>query len=121
MQFCLDSLREALPGFAYLGPLAAMFCESATANGHALPTEVNRYLGGRSWQSFSREEKLDCCDRLTYVQPIQMLVERLDPGIGSAFEDDWKSFVEAHGGDGPSSSGAMSMDGAMHIHTLMNP
>jgi len=55
-------------------------------------------MGGRSWQSFSREDKLDCCERLTYAQPVDVLVERLDPNISRVFEEQWNETIENHGG-----------------------
>jgi hypothetical protein len=96
---CLETLSEALPGFPCVGPLQAMFCESVLSCGYDLPMDVDQIMGGRSWKSFSREEKLDCCERLTYAQPVDMLAERLDPSIPSNFEDEWKAFIENHGGD----------------------
>jgi hypothetical protein len=76
-----------------------MFCESVLSCGYSLPEDAEKMMGGRSWQSFSREDKLDCCERLTYAQPVVLLVERLDPEISSNFEDEWKAFVESHGAD----------------------
>jgi hypothetical protein len=99
IQFCLETLSEALPGFPIIGPLQAMFCESVLLCGYKLPANVEQMMGGRSWQSFSREEKLDCCERLTYLQPNDMLAERLDQDIGSNFEEEWKAFIESHGSD----------------------
>jgi hypothetical protein len=99
IKFCLETLSEALPGFPFVGPLQAMFCESVLSYGHAIPSNAETLMGGRRWQSFTREEKLDCCERLSYAQPTDFLVERLDPKIGVRFEAEWKSFIESHGTD----------------------
>lgn len=100
IQFCLETLSEANPGFPYIGVLQAMFCESIMGRGLSLPpqTTLVELMGGRSRHSFSREDKLDCCERLTYSQPVDLLVERLDPNLADDFERGWKNLNEAHGG-----------------------
>lgn len=132
INFVLETLDEARPGFPFVMPLAAMFCESVIMRNHPLPTGYDAFLGGRSWGSFTREEKLNCCDRLTYTQPIQMLVERLDPEIAESFEEEWKLLIETHGGTGPpgektqgdrsvSQPRSNSPDKAMDMSRFMNP
>jgi len=79
------------------GPLQAMFCESVLAYGYKLPSNAEQLMGGRSWQSYSREDKLQCCERLTYAQPVDVLVEVLDPDISRVFEEEWKENIESHG------------------------
>ena len=102
ISFCLETLAEAVPGFAFVGTLQAMFCETVLACGLPLPPQavLSELMGGRSWNSFSREDKLDCCGRLTYAQPVDLLTERLDPNLASDFEEEWKSFNEAQGDQG---------------------
>jgi hypothetical protein len=99
IRLCLETLTEALPGFSCIGPLQAMFCESVLSTGYTLPPDVEKMMGGRRWQSFSREDKLDCCERLTYAQPVDLLAERLDSEISSNFEDEWKAFIENRGNE----------------------
>lgn len=99
IHFCLETLSEALPGFPCVGPLQAMFCDTVVSSGHQLPSNVDTLLGGRNYQTYSREDKLDCCQRLTYAQPVGSLVQRLDPEISWRFEEEWKAFIEAHGSD----------------------
>lgn len=96
--FCFEMLSESLPGFPMIGPMQAMFCESVLSCGYKLPVNVEKLMGGRTWQSYSREDKLECCERLTYAQPVDMLAERLDPNISEVFEDEWHEHIENHGG-----------------------
>jgi hypothetical protein len=99
--FCLEMLSESLPGFPMVGPLQAMFCESVISCGYKLPANVEQLMGGRTWQSYSREDKLECCERLTYAQPVDLLVERLDPHIARVFEEEWNEIIENHGASDP--------------------
>lgn len=55
-------------------------------------------MGGRSWQSYSREDKLACAERLTYAQPVDMLAEAIDPSLPETFKAEWDEFIESHGG-----------------------
>lgn len=82
-----------------VGPMQAMFCESVLSCGYKLPANVEKLMGGRTWQSYSREDKLECCERLTYAQPVDILVERLDPDMAKVFEEEWQEHIENHGGN----------------------
>ena len=97
INFCLETLAEAASGFEFVGILQVMFCETVLDYGFALPPQaiLSELMGGRYWNSFSREDKLDCCERLTYAQPVDLLTERLDPNLASDFEEEWKAFNEA--------------------------
>ena len=99
IKFCLETLSEALPGFAYIGTLQAMDCELALANGSSMAPQaiLLELMGGRSWYSFSRENKLNCCECLTYAQSIDLLREQLDPNVANDFEREWENFIEAQG------------------------
>ncbi|KAF2433479.1 hypothetical protein EJ08DRAFT_658016 [Tothia fuscella] len=136
IRFCLETLSEALPGWPCANPLQAMYCESVVGCGYALPSNTNKLMGGKSWQSFSREDKLDCCSRLTYAQPCDMLVEKIDPEMKHKFEIEWRAFIEGHGadhkrngqGDEPHFNGSERLDNrssngppSMTINSLMNP
>jgi hypothetical protein len=107
INFCLETLAEASPGFAFVGTLQAMFCETVLACSLTLPPPavLSELMGWRSWNSFSREDKLDCCERLTYAQPLDLLTERLDPNLASDFEQEWRAFSEAQGDQMVHSSG----------------
>lgn len=95
--FCLEMLHLALPGFVFIGPLQAMFCQMILEQRLPLPKDVNKLMGGRT--QYGLEEFLDACERVTYAQPIDVLLERLDPLIADKFEGEWHDFIEAHGGN----------------------
>ncbi|KIW05900.1 uncharacterized protein PV09_03094 [Verruconis gallopava] len=134
--FCLKQLGEALPGFPVVGPLQSMFCESVLACGLDLPKDVDLLMGGRSWKSYSREDKLGCSERLTYTQPVDLLAAAIDPSLPETFKSEWDDFMKDHGrwelGDPerrrPSSTSTStgpetrsSEMRAMDISSLMNP
>ncbi|KAJ9635972.1 hypothetical protein H2199_008327 [Coniosporium tulheliwenetii] len=96
IQFCLEMLHEALAGFLFIGPLQSMFCQTVKEYGLALPDNHEELRNGR--MSYSTEELLDTCERITYVQPVGILVQRIDPSISEEFEKAWKKFIETHGG-----------------------
>ncbi len=82
--FCLEMLGEALPDFAFVGPLQAMFCQTARESGFVLPDDVDALMQGRS--AYGPEELLDACERTTYRQPAGLLLGRLD---AAAMARDW--------------------------------
>lgn len=89
-------LHEALAGFLFIGPLQAMFCQTVKEHGLALPDNHEELWHGR--KRYSTEDLLDTCERITYVQPVDILVERIDPSISQEFEKAWQTFIETHGG-----------------------
>jgi hypothetical protein len=97
VHFCLQQLGEALPGFPVVGPLQAMFCESVLACGLLLPKDIQLLMGGRTWQSYSRDDKLGCSERLTYAQPVDLLAEAIDPSLPESFKSEWDEFIESYG------------------------
>jgi hypothetical protein len=115
IQFCLEMLSESLSGFPMVGPMQAMFCESVLSCGYRLPPNVEKLMGGRTWQSYSREDKLECCERLTYAQPVDLLVERLDPDISRVFEEQWNENIESHGGSDPGDDDTLLADAELEL------
>ncbi|KAF1987459.1 hypothetical protein K402DRAFT_49490 [Aulographum hederae CBS 113979] len=95
--FCLEMLNESLSSFGFAGPLQDMFCRAMTERSLPLPPNLNELLNGRT--QYDPEEMLDTCERLTYQQPVDMLLPRLDPAIVGDFEKEWNDFIEAHGGE----------------------
>ncbi|KAI9710090.1 MAG: hypothetical protein M1820_002892 [Bogoriella megaspora] len=114
--FCLEMLSDALPGFPFVGPLQAMFCQTVTDLGLLLPDNAVELMGGRS--DYGPEEMLDACERTTFVQPVHMLVERLDPAISEDFQTAWFKLVEEHGSTGGDESPTSR---PLSIHSLVNP
>jgi len=130
--FCLEVLSEANQSFAFTGPLQAMFCESVLGHGRSLPPPdtLHDVMGGRDWQSYSREDKLDCCERLTYTQPVNLLLEQLDPHLAHELEAELNRLDGAQGLANALLSGYMDsesggsrsreQDPALPIHRLVN-
>ena len=136
IHFTLQQLGEALPGFPVVGALQAMFCETVLACGLHLPKDVEILMGGRSWQSYSREDKLGCSERLTYAQPVDRLAETIDDSFAVTFEKEWEEFVkgderpriDSAGNKSGSEESVSSAFGqrpsdvrAMDINSIMNP
>jgi hypothetical protein len=136
IHFCLQQLGDALPSFPFIGALQAMFCETVLACRMELPKDVEILMGGRSWQSYSREDKLGCSERLTYAQPVDRLAGMIGDSLAETFERDWNQVMEEQGkkqAEGvmernSSSESAASLSGrrlsdvrAMDINSIMNP
>jgi len=101
-----------------------MFVQMAREQGVAMPENMNELMGGRT--HYGPEELLDACERVTYLQPIEILLQRIDPGIAATFEHEWQDFIEAHGGDNEDLPGvALSLQQAsgrsMQIGSFVNP
>jgi hypothetical protein len=132
IQFGLEALREALPGFLFVGPLQAMFCQAAQECGYSLPHNVDELMGGR--MQYGPEEFLDTCERMSYTQPVDLLLDRLDPSVTENFDEAWTAFIDGReAGERPSSAasgrgseGQPSPQGspgnrALQIQELVNP
>ncbi|KAB2580558.1 Conidial development protein fluffy [Lasiodiplodia theobromae] len=102
VQFAFEATHESLAGFAYVGPLQFILCQTADEEGISLPDDVRQLMGGRT--SYGPEEMLDACERVTFTQPYQVLRHRVDRNLGVEFEREWKQafLVEAHGAAGTS-------------------
>ncbi|TKA77910.1 hypothetical protein B0A49_04301 [Cryomyces minteri] len=90
--FCLEMLRDVLPGFLFVGPIQAMFCQTVLDFGCLLPKNVSELMGGRT--HYAPEEMLDACGTTTCTQPVDVLLDLLDPSIAQNFEVEWKKFIE---------------------------
>ncbi|OJD37507.1 transcription factor cys6 [Diplodia corticola] len=100
VRFALEATHESLAGFAYVGPLQFMFCQTADEQRVELPENARQLMGGRT--GYGPEEMLDACERMTFTQPSQMLRHRMDRNLGIEFEREWKQAipVEVHGAAG---------------------
>jgi len=111
-----------------------MFCQAAQECGYALPNNIEELMGGRT--RYGPEEMLDTCERVTYTQPVDMLLDRLDQSTTEDFDDAWKAFIESHeqadeerltvASEGRGSEGPPSLQGspgtrALRIQALVNP
>jgi len=126
ISFCLETLHEALPGFSLVGPLQAMYCRAVTERGFSLPDDLPELMDGSI--DYDPEELLDACERMTYQQPTDMLMERLHPRLAQDFMGEWQRLIESRGGaedvamsDSPPSVEAGSPGKTMDIQSLVNP
>jgi len=131
VRFCLRGLHEALPYFSFVGPLQYMFLQAAGEQGVVIAKDIPELMGGRT--QYGPEELLDACERVTYSQPIEILLQRFDPSIAADFEHEWHEFIEAHGGSDDMGEGdnqdlhgmALSLQQAggrsMEIGSFVNP
>jgi hypothetical protein len=74
-----------------------MFCDSVISCNQPLPKDVVVLMGGRTWQSYSREDRLGCCERLTYAQPVDKLAKSIDESLPETFKEEWDQFIESYG------------------------
>ncbi|KAF2805632.1 uncharacterized protein BDZ99DRAFT_524592 [Mytilinidion resinicola] len=111
VEFCLKGLHEASPSFSFVGPLQFMFLQTVREQGVATPANLHELMDGRT--HYGPEDLLDACERVTYVQPIEILLQRFDPGISADFEPEWQEFIESHGSGGEGSS-----DDIKVVHSL---
>jgi hypothetical protein len=100
-----------------------------------LPKDVQLLMGGRSWQSYSREDKLGCAERLTYAQPVDRLADMIEESLPETFEKEWNQAMKKQGKQpsesvmerNSSSESAASLERrssdvrAMDIYSIMNP
>jgi len=95
--FCLEALKGIQPGFAFAGPMASMFRQTVSDLNLPLPPSVDALMSKEA-DDYGPEDLLDACERMTYVQPVDMLLGRIDRSIADMFEEEWKVFIEQHGG-----------------------
>lgn len=95
VRLAFEATHEALPGFAYAGPLQYMFLQTTQEEGVDLPDDVERLMCGRT--RYGPEEMLDACERVAFTQPYKILRDQVDRNLGVDFEREWKAFIEKHG------------------------
>ncbi|KAF2403441.1 hypothetical protein EJ06DRAFT_278042 [Trichodelitschia bisporula] len=140
--FTLTALADSLQGFPVVGPLAAMFRDSVLETGYMLPKDVISILG-IAWSNWGREDRLECCGRLTYAQPVDLLAERVDESLVRQWEEVWRTGgIDGSSGVGRKDGRRVGLDGRrtseeerrderngdesgaaryMDINTIMNP
>ncbi|KAF2835215.1 hypothetical protein M501DRAFT_1019993 [Patellaria atrata CBS 101060] len=107
IRLCLESLGEALEGFHFVGALQAMFCQTVEDLNLELPENLSELMRGRT--EYGPEELLDACERVTYAQPVDILLGRLDASISEQLEHNWQRFIENRG----SGSGAEELEDSL--------
>ncbi|KAI9840366.1 MAG: hypothetical protein M1837_001667 [Sclerophora amabilis] len=81
--FCMKSLTESRAGHAVCGPLQELFRNTVIQNGIHLPESSDHPVPMAT--SFTLDQILDACTRLTYAQPIEQIQRRLSPTL----TEDW--------------------------------
>ncbi|KAL8822526.1 MAG: hypothetical protein Q9191_006739 [Dirinaria sp. TL-2023a] len=89
--FCLEMLSETSAGFAICGPLSALFRQTLTEYGIALPDDLDDRIG--SPVEYSLDDILDTCTRLTYVQPTEQILRHLDSSLAIDWGREWQQQV----------------------------
>ncbi|KAK8255880.1 hypothetical protein IWZ00DRAFT_142343 [Phyllosticta capitalensis] len=91
IRFGLEAMEEALPGFAYAGPLEFLFCKAITELNLTAPDALKTLMS--NLPEYGPEELLDTCERITCVQPRNTLVGRMERGFGDDFTQQWRQVV----------------------------
>ena len=91
VEFCLEVLQQNSSGFALCGPLQSLFCQTAEECGVQLLDETRAVMG--LYDHFVMDDILDACTRLTYRQPIDQILLRIDPEIANDWPGEWQRQV----------------------------
>lgn len=116
VDFCLEMLQQTSTGFALCGPLQSLFCQTAEECGVNFSDETRAAMA--SLRHYAMDDILDACTRLSYTQPIDQVLLRIDPEIAKDWPGEWQRQVVAAVGQarrGSSSSGRY-----MQIGNLLN-
>ena len=116
VNFCLEVLQENSAGFALCGPLQSLFCRTAEECGVQCSDELRDVMG--SFDHYGMDDILDACTRLSYTQPIDQILLRIDPNIARDWSGEWQRQVVA--ASGPPRRGSSSSGRYMQIGNLLN-
>ena len=93
VKFCLDVLQETSAGFALCGPLQSLFCQTAKECGVQVSDEMRSDMG--LFDHYVMDDILDACTRLSYTQPIDQILLRINPKIAKDWLGGWQRLVVA--------------------------
>ena len=93
VEFCLEVLQQTSAGFALCGPLQSLFCQTAEECGVPLSDEMRALMG--SFDHYVMDDILDACTRLSYTQPLDQILLRVDPEIAKDWPQEWHRQVVA--------------------------
>ena len=116
VEFCLEVLQQTRAGFALCGPLQSLFCQTAEGCGVEFSDEMKATMG--SFDHYGMDNILDACTRLSYTQPIDQILLRIDPEIAKDWPGEWQRQVVA--GTGQARRGSSSSGRYMSIGNLLN-
>jgi len=114
--FCLEALKESSNGrggFTICGPLQEMFRQSAVECSIPLPKDLYDLMGSSS--QYSLDNLLDAYTRVSYVQPVSQITDKLDATFAQDWAEEWQKLMET-------STSARKRDGgrSMQIMSLLN-
>lgn len=116
VEFCLEVLQQTSAGFALCGPLQSLFCQTAEECGVQCSDEMKATMG--SFDHYVMDDILDACTRLSYTQPIDQILLRIDPEIAKDWPGEWQRQVVA--ATGQARRGSSSSGRYMSIGNLLN-
>lgn len=90
--FCLEMLSKTSAGFAVCGPLSAIFRRTAHELSVELPLDLDDRIGTPT--SYTVDEILDACTRLTYRQPTEQTIRHMDQSLAIEWVAEWEKQVE---------------------------
>ncbi|KAL6717187.1 hypothetical protein ACLMJK_005102 [Lecanora helva] len=88
MAFCLQALQQNHAGFAVCSPLQSLFVQRAEECGVRIPQHLEKLVD--SIDNSSMDEILDACTRLTYMEPLDQIVQYIDPSIATEWNEEWE-------------------------------
>ena len=116
VEFCLEVLQETSAGFAMCGPLQALFCQTVGECGVQVSDETRAVMG--SFDHYVMDDILDACTRLSYRQPIDQILLRIDPEMANDWPGEWQRQVVAATGQARRGSNASGR--YLQIGNLLN-
>ncbi|KAL9125801.1 MAG: hypothetical protein Q9175_008017, partial [Cornicularia normoerica] len=93
VEFCLEVLQQTSAGFALCGPLQSLFCQTAEECGVQFSDEMRTVIG--SFDHYVMDDILDACTRLSYTQPLDLILLRIDPETANEWPGEWQRQVVA--------------------------
>lgn len=115
--FCLEVLHDNRPGFAICGPLQELFRRSAVTCRVALPSTLRELM--KPNQHCGVDDILDACTRISYRQPIEQIVQHIDPSIAEDWDEEWRRIFGPLESNRPL-QGRADNERFMHINSLLN-
>ena len=116
VEFCLEVLQQTSAGFALCGPLQSLFCRTAEECGVQFSDEMRAFIG--SFDHYVMDDILDACTRLSYTQPLDQILFRIDSEIANEWPGEWRRQVVAASEQDP--RGSSSSGRYLQIGNLLN-
>ena len=91
IDFCLEALQQARPGFPMCGPLQALFCREFERTDIRIPNHIREISD--SLKSYTFDDFLDVCLRLEYTQPIDPILRYFDRQVAETWPNEWEAQV----------------------------